>query len=212
MFKPLLTSAAIWPIERLINGIAKTDQHIQTMIGELSGKQLEVETVSPQFHLCIIFDGSDIRISPFSSEYLVSSSDAKVTSDVTTVLGLLSAKAEDRPLANPRLKISGDAQLVQSAFNILNSLDMRWDDWLAPILGGVATQSLKASVDDIQQWTENSAKAFKHNMDDYLKEEANILPTAYGVEEFQERLDRLRLRIDRATARAENLSRHADVC
>ena len=210
MFKPLLTSAATWPIERLINRVLQTDQHAINTLKRLSGKQIEINTASPAVNLCVIFANSEIRLSPFSSEELVTTSDAKISSDVSTLLGLLGASTEARPLANPRLKISGDAQLVQTAFNLLKSLDLRWDDLLAPFLGNATTHSLKTSLDDFQKWSEESADALRHNVDDYLKQEANILPTSNSLEEFQERLDRLRLRIDRAAARAERLLRLAD--
>ena len=210
MFKPLLTSAITWPVERLINRIIQTDQHAVSELQQLSGKQIEVETASPQFNLCIIFNEKEIRLSPFSSQELVTVSDAKISSNASTLLGLLTAKTEDRPLANPAITISGDAQLVQSAFNLLNSLDMRWDDLLAPILGNVATHSMKTSTDDFKRWSEDAASAFKHNVDDYLKEEANILPSSHSIDDFQQRLDALRLRIDRATAKADRLIHRAD--
>ncbi|MFT4862200.1 MAG: ubiquinone biosynthesis protein UbiJ [Pseudohongiellaceae bacterium] len=205
MFKPLLTSAVTWPFERLINSVIRSDQHAVSNLRQFQGKQIEIETVSPQFNLCIVFIDSEVRLSPFSSQELVSLSDAKVGGDASTLLGLLTAKTEDRPLANPRLTISGDAQLVQSAFKLLHSLDMRWDDWLSSFVGSVATHSLKTSADDIKRWSEDSAKAFKHDVDQYLKQETNILPCATHIEEFQERLEALRLRIDRVTARAQRL-------
>ena len=210
MFKPLLMSAAVWPIERLINSVIKSDQHAQTRLGKLSGKQLEIETDSPTFSMCILFIGSEVRLSSFSSEELATVSDAKVSSDTATLFSLLFAKTEDRPLANPRISISGDAQFVQSAFNILQSLDLRWDDLLAPFLGSVTTQGLKTSADEFKQWTEESSKAFKHSVDEYLKEEAKVLPTENGLEEFQYRLDQLRLRIDRAEAKTARLIKQVE--
>lgn len=205
MFKPLLMSAAVWPIERLINSVVKADQHTQLQLRKLSGQQLEIEIDSPKLSLCILFIESEVRLSSFSSEDLATASNAKISSDSATLLGLLFAKTDDRPLANPRLNISGDAQLVQTAFTILQSLDLRWDDLLAPILGSVATQGLKTSADDFKQWAEESSKAIKHSVDEYLKEEAKVLPTEFGLEEFQSRLEQLRLRIDRAEARASRL-------
>ncbi len=206
MFKPLLTSAAIWPLERLINSVIGSDQHAVSKLRQFHGKQIEIETLSPQFNLCLLFIDSEVRLSPFSSQALVTLSDAKVRGDASTLLGLLTAKTEDRPLANPRLTISGDAQLVQSAFKLLHSLDMRWDDWLQPFVGSVAAHSLKTSTDDIKRWSADSAKAFKHDVDQYLKLEANILPSANSIEEFQDRLEALRLRIDRAATRAQRLN------
>jgi ubiquinone biosynthesis protein UbiJ len=207
MFKPLLSSAATWPIERLINRILQTDQHALSKLSRFSGKQIEVNTVSPQFNVCILFTDSEVRLSPFSGAELAAHSDAVVSSDAATLLGLLSAKTEDRPLANPRLKISGDAQLVQSVFNLAKSLDMRWDDLLNPIVGSTVSHGLKTSMDEFQQWSEASTRTFKHTLDDYLKEEAGVVPSAYSLEQFQDRLDQLRLRLDRATARTERLAR-----
>jgi ubiquinone biosynthesis protein UbiJ len=185
----------------------QTDQHAAKQVSLFSGKQIEVITTSPHFNLCILFTDSEVRLSPFSSAELATSSDATISSDAATLLSLLSAKPDDRPLANPRLKISGDAQLVHSVFNLAKSLDMRWDDLINPIVGSTVTHGLKTSMDELQQWSEDSHKAFRHNLDDYLKEEAEIVPSAYSLEEFQDRLDQLRLRLDRATARAERLSR-----
>lgn len=198
-------STAVWPIERLVNSVLSADQLAQTQLGKLSGKQLEIETDSPKFSLCILFIDSEIRLSAFSSEELATVSDAKISSDTATLFSVLLAKTEDRPLANPRLNITGDAQLVQSAFTILQTLDLRWDDLLAPLLGSVATQGLKTATDGIRQWTQESSSTLRHSMDDYLKEEAKVLPTAYSLEEFQTRLDQLRLRIDRAEARTSRV-------
>ncbi len=205
MFPPLLKSASCWPIEKFINTVIKSDSHIQRKLASLTNNLIEIETDSPSFNLCIVFNGSEIQLRPFSSNTLGTQCNAKIHSDAATLISLLTAPEKARPLANPKIKISGDAQLVQRAFTLMKTLDLRWDDLLAPIAGETLTHHLKTSADEFQHWSTRSAKALKNSVDDYLKEEANLLPSDYSIEEFQNRLDQLRLRIDRAVARAELL-------
>lgn len=200
----LLGSAALWPIEFTLNQIVKSDRHLRSAVGQFDGQLLEVKTAGAA--ICIHLATSGIRLSAISSHDLGLSPTACVAAKASTLLELLLSTSDTAALSNPEIEISGDAQFVQSLFQNLKNLDIRWDDILAPWLGDHSTHLAKSTTDSITQWSRQSKASVASTVNDYLIEESKLLPAHSRLEQFTDSMDELRLRIDRAKARIERLN------
>ena len=89
----------------------------------------------------------------------------------------------------------------------IESLDIDWQDYLAPILGDVLSNELGEVERSAKGWGQSAGSSMRRNVRDYLSEEARLVPTALEVDSFSNRLDHLRLGIDRLEAKTELLQR-----
>ncbi|MFK7863707.1 MAG: SCP2 domain-containing protein [Pseudohongiellaceae bacterium] len=207
MVNPLLSTAALWPLEYALDQLINSDQHMKSTVLKFDGKLLEINADSPSSCLCLTFTGSHIRLSALSAKQQNATPSACVRGKTSVLLGLLYSSANTNALANPQLTIEGDASFVHELFNSISKLDLRWDDLIAPWFGDLATHTAKAASDNIKQWTDQAGHSLNNSVRDYLTEESNTLPTQSQAEQFSGRLDQLKLRIDRAEARAQQLNK-----
>lgn len=204
---PLLGTAALWPFEFAINQLIQGDKHLQASLLKFDQSLLEINSTAPNTCICVTFSGSKIRLSALSSHAMQIRATATITAKASVLFELMVSAPSANALANPELTIEGDGSFVHELFTAMTSLDLRWDDLLAPWLGDLSTQAAKSASDDFNRWSTETAASFSNSMNDYLTEEAAVLPTLNSVDEFTERLDQLKLRIDRVRARIDQLEK-----
>lgn len=206
----MLASLALWPIEQLLNRFIAADSHVGKQLQPFAGKTIEIVSRSPDLGIVLLLDAQRIRLCAGPAERLAIKPDARICGKAIDLLALLTGDPEQRPLANPALQISGETELIQDLFRAMQSLDLRWDDYLAPILGDTLTEQGSRLQRDSQAWFADSGRRIKRNIEDYLKEEVRSVPHEHAIAAFQDDLDALKLQIDRAAARLHLLRKRVD--
>ncbi len=210
MVTELFGNAALWPAEQIINRIIETDDHAQKLISNFDGRVVQVNVTQPTFPIRVNFESHKMRLTSIASADFELAVDATVTASATTLSNLLLTDSSKRSLVSDDLTIEGDTQLVQDLFTAMNKLDIEWEDLLSPVLGDIGTNQLSEFFNSASDWLDDSRSRMKRNVDDYLKEEAKLFPSAVELENWQSRLDQLKLRIDRSEARIQRLSAQFD--
>ena len=220
MVTELIGNAALWPAEQVINRLIGSDQHLQTLLKKFEGKAIQIQVLQPKFAvqlsssasslpstfpIRISFGAREIHLTAIDSTEYSLTVDAQVSASASTFSRLLLEDHATRPLVSRDLDIKGDTQLVQDMFTAMNQLDVEWEDLLSPMLGDVGTHQLSQFLANANRWLAESRTRMSQNVDDYLKEETKIFPTTIEVENFNNGLDALKLRIDRAEARVKSL-------
>ena len=197
-------SVALWPAEKVINQIIQTDRYLLNRLAPFAGRSLEIETRSPNFSIVVFFGFDRLSLSGMSAEVLNVTPDAKVSGEAKALVNLLT-KSTSQALTSSKIAVAGDAQFMQDIFQMIQSLDVKWGDHLAPFLGDAVTNETENFVRNFSSWGQDASKKLKRNANDYIKEEARLAPHPSDIEKFSEDLDQLRLKIDRVTAKAEYL-------
>lgn len=205
----MLTSLALWPAEHLLNQIIRNDEHIARQLQPFAGKAIEIQSRRPSLTMVMRIESGSLSLSGVDARTLGITPDARIAGDASELLQLLLGD-ESRPLANRNLVLSGDTEFFQEFHQRLQTLDLRWEDYLAPLLGDVVTQQASQFQQQAAGFASETGTRLKRNVEDYLKEEAQLVPHEYAVEQFQENLEALRLRIDRASARTQQLKSRLD--
>lgn len=146
-----------------------------------------------------------IRLLSTEAELLDIQITASITGNVGQLLPLILEKRDNRPLSNPALAITGDASFIQELHASLSSLDIDWEDYLAPLLGNLITNELSHISNDIRNWSKQASVNMRRNVNEYLTEEERIFPKKEQLDDFSEELDYLKIRIDRINAKASIL-------
>ena len=202
-----LGSLALLPVEKLLNAIVRRDPHIAKKLVAFDSKCIEVVSLRPDFSVSIRFEDDTIKLSAIDTQTLGIQADATITGNAENLLGLLTKKSDQRALADAAIDISGDATLVQDLHVTIESLDVDWQDYLAPILGDVLSNELGEIQSNARDWNKSTGTRMHRGVRDYLSEEARLVPSELEVDSFSNRLDQLRLSIDRVAAKTELLKR-----
>ena len=202
-----LGSLALLPVEKILNAIVRRDPHIAKKLVAFDSKCIEVVSLRPDFSVSIRFEDDTIKLSAIDTQTLGIQADATITGNAENLLGLLTKKSDQRALADAAIDISGDATLVQDLHVTIESLDVDWQDYLAPILGDVLSNELGEIQSSARDWSKSTGTSMHRDVRDYLSEEARLVPSELEVDSFSNRLDQLRLSIDRVAAKTELLKR-----
>ena len=199
----LAGSALLFPAEKLVNGLIAQDSHVAETLARFHGKRVEVRT--PHAGLNLLFDAGGIRLSALDSKTLGEPADVTVRGPAPQLFRLLSDSK--RPLADREIRVEGDTELLLDLQRALGEVDVRWGDYLGPILGDVLTGGISNTVTDARGLARDASGNIKRNLENFVQYEAGVMPTPEEMGLFLARVDELRLRLDRLQARIENLDR-----
>ena len=197
---------ALLPIEKIINGLAAHDPHIIEQLRGFDSKSIEILGHSPSVSIYLLFDQGKIKLRAIDSASLMLEPDATISGKAADLLELLLTPPEHRPLANTAISIGGDAVLVQELYNVLASLDLDWEDYLAPVLGDVLSNEVGKFSREARNLSRETSSKMRRSVHDYLVEESRAVPAREELNRFSDDLDLLRLNIDRAAARTEQIA------
>ncbi|MDP3518392.1 MAG: SCP2 sterol-binding domain-containing protein [Pseudohongiella sp.] len=196
-------------IEAGINGLLRQDPHLLSSLNQIAaGKSLRLVCSragtgenQPAWQLTIIVTPEKLHVHSNSSDAV----DACITGSARALSALLFSDDPAAALYHPDIALSGDVHLIQKIHKTLSASDTRWDDLLAPVLkpvlGDHGVFALSNSVNSGIAAARNAGQTFKMDIRDYLQEESGLLPTRAETVSANNRLDALRLRIDRLQAR-----------
>jgi ubiquinone biosynthesis protein UbiJ len=202
-----LGSLALLPVEKILNAIVRRDPHIAKNLVAFDSKCIEVVSLRPDFSLSLRFEDNTIKLSAIESQTLGIQADATITGSAENLLGLLTKKPDQRAMADAAIDISGDAELVQDLQMTIESLDSDWQDYMAPIFGDVLSNELGEIHSNVRDWSKSSGTSMHRSVRDYLTEESRLVPSELEVDSFSNRLDQLRLSVDRVAAKTDLLKR-----
>lgn len=200
----LFATLALAPLELLIDRLIAHDPHTAERLSRFDGRAIEVlarPRSGGKLPLLIVVRGSTLKLNLASADALHRQVDARIEGSLGTLLELLLTPADRRALSNPDLSISGDAELIQALYHFASDLDLKWEDYLAPFLGDLLTREATRASGAARQWGSDAAASLTETLDEYLVEEARILPSADEIDYFNDSVAALRLRLDRLDAR-----------
>jgi len=198
----LLIVALSAPVETLINAVIAQDVGSQRRLATLEGKSVQLQCSKPvAFSVTMQVVNARIALRAIQEE----APSAGIRADAGALLRLLLGGSQSGVLFSPDVQLSGDTHVVQSLHTIISGLNIDWEAHMARLFGDVATQQVSAGLSGARQWSAQSAESLRADLEEYVHEEARLLPSRTEARLFAERLDELKLALDRTNARVERL-------
>ncbi len=203
----LLRSTLCAPIEGIINTLLAQDPSAVVKLQRYSGKVVRCECTSPVSFDCflVIEDSRIALLSLYEGEV-----DASLSASASAFSKIAMSSSQTEALFSPDIALSGDTHLIQALHQIIGQLEIDWEAHLAVIFGDVASHQLGKLFTSSQRWAAQSKEAVLDNIEEYLHEEARILPNKAELAHFNARLDELKLSLDRIHARTVRLNKALD--
>lgn len=202
MLSPLLVTAFAAPAQSILNLAVKQDPVTARALKRFEGKTLLLECTGPVSWQIYILVGAHEFALQSVYEGL---SDAKISGSVAALTQLVLSKQQSQALFKGDIKMSGDTSFVQELFEVMQKLDIDWEDHFSRVFGDIATHKFNTMARETRQWSANSLSALIDDTEEYLHEEARLLPTRSEVRAFSDSLDNMRMNVDRIAARLGKL-------
>lgn len=199
-----LPTAVTAAIEVAINRVLQLDEETVARLAKIQGKVIAIEFSGLDVTLCLIPELEQLTVY------------GRFEGDVDTVLrGTpmalmrmgLATHAGDALFAG-EVSISGDVELGQEFSEILDAMDIDWEEHLSHITGDLVAHKVGNAVRDIFSWGQQTISTLGQDAAEYLQEEDDALPNRDEVETYLSQIDVLRTDVDRMEARVNRLSTH----
>ncbi len=194
-------SALLLPVEKLLNGVIAENPHIAGKLTRFHDKRIHART--RRAGVSIFFNGDTLCLASLGADEPLETADATIRGSAAQLLKLLTDN--ERPLADRGIRIEGEAELLLDLRRTLVELDLRWEDYLQPLLGDIATEGARSTAEAAVGWARQARSNIQRNVANFAQYETDIMPNPEEWARFAERVDELRLRIDRLQARIERI-------
>ncbi|HFE31776.1 MAG TPA: sterol-binding protein [Gammaproteobacteria bacterium] len=195
---PVIVTAAI---EAAINQVLALDPDTLERLRALKGKVIAIELQG--FDVTLYLIPTDAGLSVFG--HFEGEPDTTLRGTPVGMLRMgLAENAGDSFFAGD-VEISGDVELGIEFREILDDLDIDWEEQLSHITGDVVAHKVGNLVRDAFDWGRKTLDTLGRDGAEYLQEESRDLPTRCEMEEFLSQVDSLRSDVDRLEARIKRL-------
>jgi len=103
------------------------------------------------------------------------------------------------------VEIEGDTETGQHIRDIMNDLDLDWEEQIATLVGDVVGHKIGNVVRGAADWATQTRSTVEQDVSEYLQEESRLLPHREEIGPFLEAVDTLRSDVDRMEARVQRL-------
>ena len=182
---------------------AQTHGNARSRLQALQGKLICLHISNPDVQLYFLPTADQVRV---TTRYAA-------TPDVTihgSALGLMRLSASNdagKAMLEHGIKIDGDMGLGNHFSQILREIDVDWEELLSRAVGDVVAHHLGQVVRNAQGWLNDSSHAMRLNTQEYLQEEARLVPADAEIRQYLDAVDTLRADTDRLEARLKRLEK-----
>lgn len=193
---PVVCAAA----EIALNRYLRREVSVIEDCARLSGRCMEFALPSAAMALTIEFTATGVRVMPEAPV----PPQVRVTGKPAALIRALSRAAEGGTTF-PGLTVEGDPELLSTFREMVMRVGFDPEEWLAPLLGGVAAHRLVGGLRKAFDWTRGSTRRMADHGAEYLREETYDLARARDVAEWMDEVDDARDALERLEARLRRL-------
>ncbi|TXH70552.1 MAG: Sterol-binding domain protein [Thiothrix sp.] len=206
----MVLDALTMPLEAAFNAWLKLDEKThgsaRQRLQALQGKLIHLRISNPGFDLYFLPTADQVRI---SANY-DAPPDVSIQGSALALMRLAQAEDSGKAMLENGIKIEGDLGLGTEFSKILREIDVDWEELLAQTVGDTVAHQAGQLARNTKGWLDQSAQAMRLNTQEYLQEEARLLPAEAELSYHYEQIDQLRMDADRLEARLNRLIKEKD--
>lgn len=197
-----LPTALAASLEFTINQVLRLDPESLARVQNLQGKVIGIEISGPDIAFYLLPDDRGLNV--FS--HFEGAVDTVLRG---TPLGMARMGLTKRPgdmLLRDEVQITGNVELGQQLRDILDHLDIDWEEQLSHLTGDIVAHQLGELARGVLGWGRKTADILAHDGAEYIQEESRDVVTRSEVDEYITRVDALTADMERLAARIARLA------
>ncbi|MGB5833950.1 MAG: SCP2 sterol-binding domain-containing protein [Thiohalocapsa sp.] len=197
-----IPDAVLAAIETAVNTFLSLDPEGARRLSRVQGHVLRIELTG---------FGSRIHVVPGESRLMLygnydAEPDCTVRGTPAGLLRMALSEHRENAVFEGTIQIDGDNQVAQTLGDVVQGLDIDWEELLSKVLGDTLAHRLGVQARVGERWARRSGDTLTQDVREYLQEEARLLPNADEVRGLIDDVDRLRDDVERLAARIERLA------
>jgi len=189
--------------ESTINRFLLASPETVDRLGQLDGKVIAIQLTSPAISLSLQPSAAGLQIDQIARD----DADVTLTGTAADFFQLLSATDNSQAMFGKTIKLSGDSALATRFSQVMIDAALDWEGILAQTVGDLPAHELARLLKWKTRFYLQAGHSLVQNLEEYLKEELQLLPSQPQLKRFYTEVDSLRQETERAEARIERLRR-----
>lgn len=189
-----------------INSYLRLDPESQLRLKKLADKAITIEILPFHWKFQCVFSATDIKIYADSDI----ETETSIRGTPLQMLGVMLTKENRNRFFAEDIVIEGNAEFAQQVIHLFDELHIDWEEHLSAVTGDVPAYKIGQAIKGVSNWLRDAEKSLTQNLNEYLHEEAEWLPTQEALQDFFHDVDTVRMDVDRAEARIHNLRTRLD--
>ncbi|MFK7731076.1 MAG: SCP2 domain-containing protein [Pseudomonadales bacterium] len=203
MADPALQTAALAGLEFVVNKALELDPATLKRLAELDGKVLLVHCHSPDIKVYCLPGKTGVQFKSWHDDNDV---DSSLSGKLSQFVQLMQAQDKAAALINGELSVHGNSQDFVSLQAILAQLDIDWEQPIARVFGDVGGHQLGRLIRGGLAFGQQAQENLHTQLEQFVHQEAGILPARKELESFYQEVGDLNLRVDRLQARVARIA------
>jgi ubiquinone biosynthesis protein UbiJ len=207
---PTITAAACIALENAINAGLKLDNNSRSLLQNYAGTVVRVSCLSPDATIYLrVGEHCDVMqyYADSAHDNTSNGADASIEGRLVDWLELLTASDKPSSLINGKLHITGNSKLLIELGQIASELDLDWEGHLANFIGDVPAHLTGRAVKTATEFGGRLNQTLRRALDDFIHEEAQLLPTRIEVDNFYQSLRELEMQVERLQAKVRQYAK-----
>ena len=180
---------------------ASTHGQALNRLQALQGKLIRLHITNPDMQFDILPTTERIRV---STDY-AAEPDVTITGSALGFMRLATAEDSGKAMLAQGVTIAGDTGLGMQFSQILREVNIDWEELASRAVGDVMAHQLGQIARQSKGWLDDTAHAMRLNTQEYLQEEARLVPAEAELKAYLDAVDDLRMDVDRLEARLKQL-------
>lgn len=202
MNDPALHTAALAGLEFLVQKALALDPATTQRLAKLEGKVLLVHCSTPDIKVYCLPGKNGLQLQSWYDEKHVSSS---LEGSLSEFVSLLQAEDKAASLINGAFTVKGDSADFIALQEALAQLDIDWEQPLSRLVGDMGSHHIGKMLRGSLAWGKQAHSSMQRNVEEFIHEEARLLPPRLELDNFYSDVSSLGLRVDRLEARLQRL-------
>jgi len=196
-----IKGASFSALEAVINHCLQFDPDALQRVRGLSGKVIGVELLGLNLKFYLLPDSVGLQLRAECE----SDVDVWLRGAPLSMMRMGLGGDQQKALFSGDVEIVGDTDTGQQIRDIMNDLDLDWEEQLAKVVGDVVGHKIGNAVRGVADWATQTRSSVAQDVSEYLQEESRLLPHREAIGPFLEAVDTLRSDVDRMAARVQRL-------
>jgi len=196
-----LPTAVTAALEVAINRVLALDEETLARLSSMQGKVIGIELRGLDVSLFLIPEINKLSVyGRFEGE-----PDTLLRGTPIALMRMGLVKHAGDVLFAGDVEISGDVELGQAFSEMLDDLDIDWEEHLSQLTGDLVAHKVGNVIRGAFAWGQQTLETLGKDAAEYLQEENDTLPNHDEVESFLAKVDSVRSDVDRMEARVRRL-------
>jgi ubiquinone biosynthesis protein UbiJ len=196
-----LPAGLIAGLEATVNRYLRLDPDTGARMATLKGRCIGIDLRGLDLQLFIYPDQQGVRI----EDHVDGEADTVLHGTPLGMARLGLGKSTEKTLFSGAVSIDGDVETGQAFRDILDTMDIDWEEQLSRLTGDVVAHQLANMTRRAGRALGHSRRTLEQDTGEYLQEELRVLPARIETENFSAAVTRLGIDTDRLAARIKRL-------